>query len=201
MSKVNKKQQILQIAQEKGVISAADLLERNIPREYLSRYARQGLLAKIDRGLYRLPGHDLGENESLIEVSKKVPKGVISLLSALRFHGITTENPFEVWMALANKSWLPKTNYPPVRFIFFSDQAMAAGVETHLLSGVEVKVFNPAKTVADCFKFRNKIGLDVALDALREGWRKKLFTMDEIFRYAKICRVHKVIRPYVETLV
>ena len=201
MLKIGKGNKVLELAKRKGVVQAADVVAEGVPREYLSRLTRQGLLERIGRGLYCLPERDLGEHQVLIEVSRRVPKGVFCLLSALRFHELSTQSPFEVWIAVESKSWLPKIEYPPVRFVYFSKSALAAGVHTHLLEGVPVKVFNSAKTVVDCFKYRNKIGLDVALEALKEGWSKKIFTMDELTRYAKICRVQNVIRPYLEVLV
>ncbi len=201
MLKIGKGNKVLELARKKGVVQAADVVVEGMPREYLSRLARQGLLERIGRGLYCLPERDLGEHQVLIEVSRRVPKGVFCLLSALRFHELSTQSPFEVWIAVESKSWLPKIEYPPVRFVYFSKSTLAAGVHTHFLEGVPVKVFNSAKTVVDCFKYRNKIGLDVALEALKEGWSKKIFTMDELTRYAKICRVQNVIRPYLEVLV
>ena len=201
MLKIGKGNKVLERSRRKGVVQAADVVVEGVPREYLSRLARQGLLERIGRGLYCLPERDLGEHQVLIEVSRRVPKGVFCLLSALRFHELSTQSPFEVWIAVESKSWLPKIEYPPVRFVYFSKSTLAAGVHTHFLEGVPVKIFNSAKTVVDCFKYRNKIGLDVALEALKEGWSKKIFTMDELTRYAKICRVQNVIRPYLEVLV
>ncbi len=123
------------------------------------------------------------------------------MLSALSFHNFTTQNPHEVWLAIDRKGWQPKIQYPPVRFVFMSVTLMDEGVEYHTVDGVELKVFSPARTVADCFKYRNKIGLDVALEALREGWRERRFTMDELVRCAQFCRVNNVMQPYLESLV
>jgi predicted transcriptional regulator of viral defense system len=129
-----------------------------------------------------------------------VPRGVICLLSALRFHNLTTQNPFEVWMAIPHKAWRPKGEGVRLRLMHLSGHALTSGVEEHRIEGVPVRVFNPAKTVADCFKFRNKIGLDVALEALRDYRRKHRSGMDELWRFAKVCRVTAVMRPYLEAL-
>ena len=152
------------------------------------------------RGLYTLADADVSEHQSLAEASKRIPHGVICLLSALRFHGLTTQAPFEVWVAVDVKARKPGSNGLPLRIVRFSGAALRSGVEDQLIQGVAVKVYSPAKTVSDCFKYRNKIGLDVALEALRECWREHRCTMDDLWRYAKICRVSNVMRPYLESL-
>jgi predicted transcriptional regulator of viral defense system len=129
-----------------------------------------------------------------------VPKGVVCLLSALRFHELTTQAPFEVWLAIGEKAWRPRVDYPPLRVVRFSAAALASGVEQHQIEGVTIPVFSPAKTVADCFKYRNKIGLDVAIEALRECWGSRRCTMDDLWKYAKVCRVQNVMRPYLESI-
>lgn len=201
MYDIGKKAQVIELARISGIVRPGDLLEASLPREYLSRLAKEGLLERVGRGLYRLPGADLGQHENLIEVAKRVPNGVLVLLSALKFHNFTTQNPFEVWLAVDGRAWKPKIDYPPVRYISSSGEMFSEGVEEHKLEGVAVKVYCPAKTVADCFKHRNKIGLDVALEALREGWRDRRFTMSELTDYAEIDRVANVMRPYMESLV
>jgi len=123
---------------------------------------------------------------------------VVCLLTALRFHGLTTQSPHEVWLAIGSKTWLPQVDHPTLRFVRLSARALEAGVEEHSIEGVIVRVYNPAKTVADCFKYRNKIGLDVALEALRDCRRQRKCTNDELWHYAKICRVANVMRPYME---
>ncbi len=137
---------------------------------------------------------------TLAEVALLVPKGVICLLSALRFHDLTTQAPFEVWVAIANNAAEPRLEYPPLRVVRFSDAVLHEGVELHIVDGVPVHVTGVAKTVVDCFKYRNKIGLDVALEALREAWRAKRTTSDELWDYATLCRVANVMRPYLESL-
>lgn len=201
MAKSSKKAQALRLAQQMGVIHSDDLLANKLPREYLSRLAKEGKLVREDRGYYRVPDYVPGQYESFIVVTRKIPNSVIALLSALRFHNLTTQNPFEVWLAIEHNQWLPKLDYPPIRYVYFSGKGLSEGVEEHEVEGVSIKVFSPAKTVADCFKYRNKIGLDVALEALREGWDQKRFSINELYEYAKICRVHNVIRPYIEALI
>lgn len=130
-----------------------------------------------------------------------MPKGVVCLLSALRFHELTTQAPFEVWLAIGEKAWRPRIEYPPLRIMRFSPTTLSAGVEEHQIEGVAVQVYPPAKTVADCFKYRNKIGLDIAIEALRECWRSRRCTVDDLWHYAGICRVQNVMRPYLESIV
>jgi predicted transcriptional regulator of viral defense system len=150
--------------------------------------------------LYALPKHSRSERHQLAEIAARSPRGVFCLLTALRFHELTTQSPHEVWLAIANKARPPKLDYPPLRLVRFSGQALTKGIETHLVDGVTIRVYSVAKTVADCFKYRNKTGLDVALEALRESRREKQATNDELWRYAKICRVANVMRPYMESL-
>ncbi len=191
---------ILDLVSKAGVLRPRDLDAYGIPRTYLSRLVASGKLQRIGRGLYVLPGIDVSEHHSLVEACKRVPKGVVSLLSALRFHEFTTQAPFEVWMAIGEKAWRPRVDYPPLRIVRFSSVALESGVEEHQIEGVTIPVFTPAKTVADCFKYRNKIGLDVAVEALRECWRSRRCTMDELWKYAKVCRVQNVMRPYLESI-
>ena len=192
--------QILRLTKRAGVLRPRDLDAERIPRIYLSRMLTSGHLERIGRGLYVSAGSSFGGHRTLVEASKRVPKGVVCLLSALRFHNLTTQAPREVWLAIGEKSWRPRLASPPLRIVRFSDRALREGVEAHQIEGVTVRVYNPAKTVADCFKYRNKIGLDVALEALRECWRARRCTMDDLWRYAKICRVQNVMRPYLEAL-
>jgi predicted transcriptional regulator of viral defense system len=191
---------VLELVKKAGVLRPRDLEPYGIPRVYLSRLHRAGKLQRIGRGLYVLPGTNVSEHRSLAEACKRIPNGVICLLSALRFHELTTQSPLEVWLAIGEKAWRPRVEYPPLRIVRFASAALSAGVEEHRIDGVSVPVFIPAKTVADCFKYRNKIGLDVAIEALRECWRSKRCTMDDLWQYAKICRVQNVMRPYLESL-
>ena len=195
---MDRTQQILEIVAEEGVLRPRDLDAHGIPRIYLSRLCERGLLDRVGRGLYVLPDADVSEHHTLAEAGKRVPHGVVCLLSALRFHGLGTQSPSEVWLAIGNKAWRPQVDYPPLRFVRFSERTLEAGVEEHSIEGVLVRIYNPAKTVADCFKYRNKIGLDVALEALRDCRRQRRCTNDELWHYAKICRVANVMRPYME---
>ena len=154
----------------------------------------------MGRGLYVADGSRVTEHHTLVEAAKRVPHGVICLLSALRFHGLTTQSPHEVWIAIAHNARRPRADYPAMRVVHFSGKALSYGIDEKKLEGVTVRVFGPAKTVADCFKYRNKIGLDVALEALRDCYRQGKATMDELFMAAKICRVARVIQPYLESL-
>lgn len=192
---------ILDLARNAGILRPRDLDAHGIPRTYLSRLLSAGKLQRIGRGLYRLPGDNVSEHRSLAEACKRVPKGVVCLLSALRFHELTTQAPFEVWLAIGEKAWRPHVDYPPLRIVRFSPVALDSGVEGYQIEGVTVPVFTPAKTVADCFKYRNKIGLDVAIEALKECWRSRRCTMDELWKHAKVCRVQNVMRPYLESIV
>jgi len=193
-------QRILSIARRAGAIRAADLVRRGIPQVYLRRLERRGVLVRTARGLYRLADAAVTEHHGLAVVARRVPHAVTCLLSALSFHHLTTQLPHEVWIAIARSARRPKTDWPPLRVLRMSGRALTEGVETHRLEGVRVRVFNVAKTVADCFKYRNKIGLDVALEALREAWRARRVTMDDLWRYAEVNRVARVMRPYLESI-
>ena len=191
---------VLELVKKAGILRPRDLDPYGIPRIYLSRLHAAGKLQRIGRGLYVLSGSEVSEHRSLVEACKRVPNGVVCLLSALRFHELTTQSPFEVWIAIGEKAWRPRVEYPPLRIVRFSSAALNAGAEAHQIDGVSVFVYTLAKTVVDCFKYRNKIGLDVAIEALRECWRSQRCTMDELWQYAKICRVQNVMRPYLESL-
>mgnify|MGYP000228777823 FL=1 len=193
-------QNILDLAAERGLIRPRDLTERGLPTVALTRLVRQGRLQRVGRGLYALPDRPVSEHNALAEVARKHPQAIVCLLSALRIHDLTTQSPFEVWLAIPNKARAPKMDYPPLRIVRFSGAALTRGVEDHVIDGVPVRVTSVARTVADCFKFRNKIGLDVALEALQEAWRAKRASMDELWRYATLCRVANVMRPYMESL-
>ena len=191
---------LIELVKARGLIRPCDLKSLEIPRISLTRAVRRGQLERVGRGLYGLPEREISAHGSLAEVAIRVPKGIICLLSALRFHGLTTQSPFEVWLAIENKALASKLDYPPLRIVRFSGDALTAGVEEHIVDGVTIRITGVAKTVADCFKYRNKIGLDVALEALRDAWHEKRMTGDEIWRYAKVCRVANVMRPYLDSL-
>jgi predicted transcriptional regulator of viral defense system len=193
-------ERVLKLVQKAGVLRPRDLDELGIPREYLVRLRRRGDLERPSRGIYVLADAEVGESHSLAEACKRVPQGTVCLLSALQLHELTTQIPHEVWLAIDVKARSPKVDYPPLRIVRASGEALTYGVEEHRVEGVLVKVYSPAKTVADCFKYRNKIGLDVALEALRDTWRQRKATMDELLKAAKVCRVANVMRPYLESL-
>ncbi len=199
-TRITQTDKVLELVKKAGVLRPRDLKPYGIPRVYLSRLHAAGKLQRIGRGLYVLPGTNVSEHQSMAEACKRIPKGVICLLSALRFHELTTQSPYEVWLAIGEKAWRPRMEYPPLRIVRFSSAALSAGVAEHRIKGVIVHVFIPAKTVADCFKYRNKIGLDVAIEALQECWQSKRCSMDDLWQYAKICRVQNIMRPYLESL-
>ncbi len=188
------------LARSSAVMRPADLARRGIARQYLRIAEQQGLVVRVGRGLYSSPDVKATEFHSFAEAAKRVPRGVICLLSALRFHDLTTQNPFEVWLAIGEKDRRPASSHPPLRIVRFSTNTLTFGRTTKVIEGVRVPVFSIAKTVADCFKYRNKIGLDVALEALRECLRHRKATSAEILKAAAACRVANVIRPYLEAL-
>jgi predicted transcriptional regulator of viral defense system len=184
-----------------GLLRPRDLAEYGIPRGRLKGMLVREEVERVGRGLYRLRGAPLDELETIAAVSKRVPKAIVCLLTALHVHGIGTQAPRDVWIALDRKARKPRTPDLPVRLVRFSGPMLRYGIETREVLGVRVRLTSPARTVVDCFRYRNKIGLDVALEALREAWRARRFTMDDIDRYARICRVARVMRPYLEGLV
>lgn len=182
------------------LLRARDLTARGLNRVQMRQAVQAGLLEQAGRGLYRPPGADITQHHTLAEVAKRIPNGVICLLSALSYHNLTTQSPHEVWLALDHKAWSPRSGNVRLRVFRLSGAALREGVETHLVEGIPVRVYNPAKTVVDCFKFRHKIGIDVALEALRETWRARRATMKELEQYARVDRVAKVMQPYLESL-
>ncbi|HEY4084256.1 MAG TPA: type IV toxin-antitoxin system AbiEi family antitoxin domain-containing protein [Burkholderiaceae bacterium] len=191
---------VLELAGQRPMLRARDLQEHSLPTVVLTRLVAAGKLVRVARGVYSLPTRKAGEFSSLAEVCLRVPHGVICLLSALRVHGLGTQAPFEVWLALPSQWPAPRLEHPAVRVVRMSDQALREGIEPLLVDGVSVPVFNAEKTVADCFKYRNKIGLDVALEALRDGWTQQKLAMDALWHYAGVNRVANVMRPYVESI-
>ena len=190
---------IMGLMRRGGVLRSKDLDPYGIARVNLQRLVQRGRIQWAGRGLYMLP-EAVTEHHSLAQVCKRVPHGVVCLLSALRFHELTTQNPFEVWMAIDQKAWRPQLESPSLRIVHLSGKVLTSGVEEHPIEGVKVRVYSPAKTVVDCFKFRNRVGLDVAIEALREYRRKYPARLDELWRFARICRVERVMRPYLEAL-
>jgi predicted transcriptional regulator of viral defense system len=197
----DKTKRILELAHNAGVVSAREVRSRGVHHEYLRQLCEEGKLVRVGRGLYSLPNPNVTVHHGLAQAGKAVPKGVICLLSALRFHEIGTQVPHEVWIAIDRRAARPRARHPRMRIVRFSGKSLTEGIDEHNVEGVPVRIYNPSKTVADCFKYRNKIGLDVALEALREVIRERRCTTDELWRCAKICRVTKIMRPYMEAIV
>lgn len=192
--------QLIELARKKGLIRPRDLVEIAIPRQYLSIACKRGELVRVGRGLYSLPGKMFSEHRSLAEVCTRIPSGNICLLSALQFHELTSQMPYEVWIAIDEKARKPKIEIVQVRFVRFSGSALTEGIESYKIEGAEIRVYNPAKTVADCFKYRNKIGLDVAIEALKDTLHQKKATVDELVHFSRICRVERIMSPYIEAV-
>lgn len=196
-----KQSPVMLLAAERPTFRASDAVKRGTPRITLTRLVQQGELVRVARGVYTSTKRKSTELDGLLEVAAQSQQGVFCLLTALRFHRLTTQSPFEVWLAIPNKARIPKIDYPPVHIVWYSGQALSDGVETHFVEGQPIRVYSVAKTVADCFKYRNKIGIDVALEALQDAWKKKRVTLTELYHYGKICRVEKIMRPYLESLI
>jgi predicted transcriptional regulator of viral defense system len=195
-----KTERLLQLVRERGLVRARDVEAVGYPSALLYRLRDRGELEQVGPGLFRHPGADLTERHSYASVAKLVPSGVICLLSALSFHEIGTQNPWQVWIALEKGSQRPRSPGLPLKTVWFSGDAMEEGVEHHEVEGVDVRVFSAAKTVADLFKYRNKVGVDVALEALREGLERRIFSRDQVLHFAQICRVERVMKPYLQAL-
>ncbi|CAN7524824.1 AbiEi antitoxin N-terminal domain-containing protein [Variovorax sp. LjRoot290] len=192
---------ILELARRQRLLSAADLRSHGWSPQLLLKLHRTGQLQRVTRGLYSLPDSEMTEHQSLVEVCRRVPKAVICLLSALQFHEIGTQLPHEVWIALPEATQTPAIDYPSLRIARLRGKAYSEGIETIVEHGSTIRVYSLSKTITDCFKFRHKVGLDVALEALKEAWRQRKLNIDEVTRYAKINRVAQVMQPYLETVV
>lgn len=193
-------EKVLALARKRGILRTRDLAAKGIPRVTLTRLEQAGLLDRIGRGLYSLPDVDASEHHALVAATRRVPQGIVCLLSALRFHGMTTQQPFEVWMAIDRKARRPAVDYPPLRIVRFAGAALTDRIQSHRIEGVSVRVTDPARTVADCFRYRNKIGVDVAIEALRDYRRLRKGSMDALAKAARARRVAAIMRPYLEAL-
>lgn len=200
MSTATNTEKVLQMLEEQGVLRPKDLTDLGIPRSTLQRLYEKGAVLRVDRGLYTLPGGAGTEHQSLLEVAKKAPKAVICLLSALAYHRIGTQLPAQVWIAIGSDDRRPKVSHVATEIVRFSEESLRYGVEEHEIAGTTVRITSPAKTVADCFKFRRRVGLDVAIEAVTEGWRERRFTLPELRQAARVCRMERVMRPYVEAI-
>jgi predicted transcriptional regulator of viral defense system len=195
-----KKREVLNLAQ-KRLVRTRELESRGVSRMQLRKLVDQGVLQKAQRGLYTAPNAHVDAHVSLAEVAARAPKAVICLLSALRFHELTTENPSNVYVMLPVGVQRPRMSNPRLEVFWASPNAYRAGIEEHLISGVKVRITSPAKTVVDCFKYRSKVGINVAVEALRDAWRKKKASADELWKIARLCRMTNIMRPYFESIV
>lgn len=200
MPPASHRERTLRLARRARGVTSRDLSGAGLHRQALTRLVKEGRIERLARGVYRLIDRPITENHGLAVAAAVIPQGVICLLSALQYHGIGTHLPSEVWVAIDRRAWRPKVDNPPLRIVRYSGRAMTQGVDRVTIEGRTVRVYCLAKTIADAFKYRNKIGLDVALEALREAWRHRRFTMDDLDRYAKTCRVQRVMRPYIEAM-
>jgi predicted transcriptional regulator of viral defense system len=192
--------QALRVIRRLGIVRPTQLEALGIPRSRLYRLVRKGLVEREARGIYTASEHPVAAEHTLATVTKQVPGGVFCLLTALRFHELTTQAPAEVWIALPEKARKPRLDRPRLRVTRFSGPALTEGIETHRVEGVDVRLYSPAKTVADCFKYRNKVGIDVAVEALRDFTRRHRGGATELARYARICRVSRVMQPYLDAI-
>ena len=193
---------LLALAKKRPILRSRDAAAQGIHTSALSRLARAGTLEKVGPGRYRLvQGMRASEHDDLVAATTSVPRSVVCLTSALQFHGIGTQLPAEVWLAVPRGSRVPRLAAPPLRIVRVAPDVFGLGVEEHRMQGQAIRVYGVARTIADCFRFRNKVGLDVALEALAEAWRRKRFKMDELHRIATALRVQRVMQPYLEAIV
>jgi predicted transcriptional regulator of viral defense system len=191
----------LALLKSKGMVRLRDFAASGIGPETLARLTREEVIVRRARGLYQLPDARTEATHSFAEAAILVPKGVICLTSALQFHELTVQTPSTVWMAIGRTAWRPRIQYPPIRFVRWTEQSLKAGTSRHRIEGAQVKVTNVVRTIVDCFRYRNKVGVDVAMEGLREGLRQRRCTPDELWHFAKNARVWSVMRPYVEATV
>lgn len=198
---MQRSEKLIEFAKRKKIFRPSEAeQELNIPRMYIQRLVQEGRLIRIGYGLYSLANNDFTEAQSLLEVAVKVPTGILCLLSALRFHDLTTQNPFEFWLAIERSTRIPKVETVAVRIFRFAPKVYAAGIETYTIEGVEVKVYSAAKTICDCFYYQKTVGLDVAIEALRDAWYKRKVTMDQLYHFAQVRNIKNLILPYLNTL-
>ena len=188
--------QLLAAFKKTSVLRGRDLTAMGFSRVLVADASKRGQIERIGRGLYTTKHAEISEKHSYVQVARVTPNAVFCLLSACRFHDLTTQNPHEVWLAVGRKAWMPKITFVKTRIVRFSGLALTEGIEIHKCEGAELKVYSVAKTVADLFRYRNKFGLDVALEALRDAMRDRKCTVDELMRFARMRHVAKVIEPY-----
>jgi len=199
--KRSQRKSALALLERYGIMRLSDLAAQGIDPPTLARLVGEGLVTRPSRGLYELTGAPFELSHSLAEVAKRVPKGVICLISALQYHGITLQSPSSVWLAIGIKDRKPAISYPPIRIVRFGNSAFKLGIGTYIIDKVPVRITDPARTVVDCFRYRTTVGLDVALEALRMAIRSGKATPDQIADQARTLRIWSVIRPYLEGLV
>jgi hypothetical protein len=191
----------LDLLKGRGMLRLKDFMVEGIGPETLARLVREEAVVSPARGLYQLLDTQIEAAHMLAEAAVLVPKGVVCLTSALQYHELTLQMPSAVWMAIERTAWRPKIDYPRIRFVRFTGSALTEGVERHRVESIEVPITDPARTIVDCFRYRAKVGLDVAMEGLREGLRRRRCTPDDLWRYARKARVWSVMRPYVEAMV
>lgn len=194
------RQKLIDLATQQAWLRSRDLKAHGIPRAYLTQLVQDGILEKFDRGLYRPVEAPMSEQETLASVARRVPRGFFCLLTALQFHDIGTQLPRQVWIAMPRGSHAPRLAYPPLTMVQLAPALMNVGIEEHLCDGTPIRISGVARTLVDCFRFRHRIGLDVALEALRDARAYRRYQIDELWEYARRCRVTAVIRPYLEIL-
>ena len=195
------KERALHLLKAKGMLRLKDFINKNIEPVTLARLVRDGQVVRPARGLYQLPDTPVDAAHVLAEAATLVPKGIVCLVSALQYHGLTLQMPSTVWMAIGRTAWKPTISYPLIRFVRFSGWAITDGVERYAIQSRKVSITNPTRTIVDCFRYRNKIGIDIAMEGLRTGIRQKKCTPDELWQYGKKARIWTIMRPYVETVV
>ena len=198
--KLDRQSEFKELFGDATVLRSKDLEQRGLTRAHIRQALEAGDLERVGRGLYLRCGADLSEHHSLVQVASRVPNAAICLLSALRFHELTTQNPHEVWIAIGPKDRKPALEYPACKVVRYGGERFGLGLDQHQVEGTRLRIYSVARTVVDLFRYRNKVGLDVALEALKEGWRSKRFTLAELNRIAGLCRMGRVMKPYLETL-
>jgi predicted transcriptional regulator of viral defense system len=198
MTSKTSRERALELASRRPIVAGRDLA---VHGQELTRLVRGGALERVARGIYRIADRPISEHHALALVAATAPRAVICLLSAVSFHGIGTQRPFEVWVAIQRGTRPPTLRNTPLRVVRMGSDSFGAVIEVHRIEGQPVRVFSAAKTIADLFKFRNRIGIGVAVEALRDAWQRRLVTMDAIERYARLSRVDRVMKPYIEALV
>ena len=196
----DQKQYLLEILDANPVMRSKDLERYRISRNTLSRVVQAGLAVRTARGIYRQSGFNPDQNAGLVELTARSPQIIFCLFTALQFHELTTHSPDQVWVAIGNKARQPKIDYPPIRIVRYSDELLVTGVNQYQMDGVAVKITSIERTIVDCFKYRNKIGIDVALEALHDGWQKRRVNISLLGQMAASCRMTQVMRPYLESL-